>query len=90
MVCTVDTVVPPRSLKVPLPSSACVSPVAMYIAVNAGPSTFWKIVLDGRAALSPKQIEGPGSSEPFPQAPFFLAKDRCGSTEAWLLKVDKV
>lgn len=61
-----DMVVPPRSLEVPLLSSARASPAAVYFATNAGICTFWKVVLGDEAVLPPKELEGPGSPKLFP------------------------
>lgn len=58
----------PRSLGIPLPSSPYACPAAVPFAANAGTCTFWKIVLGSGATLPPKELEGSGSSMPFPQA----------------------
>lgn len=68
LVCVVGTVVLPRSLGIPLPSSPYACPAAVPFAANAGTCTFWKIVLGSGATLPPKELEGSGSSMPFPQA----------------------
>lgn len=73
---------------IPLASSPCAPSAAVGFAANTG--TCALCILSWEVELTcPKELEGPGSSMPFPQILPFLAKDRCGSTEPQLPKVDK-